>query len=145
MPRKASPSKRQKFPPEYKLEAVRLSSEGTKSVAAQLGIDKHQLYRWLRAFERSGNSSFPGNGKIASQDEALHQLRRQLKVDGGTRFSKQNGDVFRRGFLSRYEYRGIEIPPCSRAGQPRERPRSAKTMITWRHQYLKTLPQPWGQ
>jgi transposase-like protein len=80
MPRKASPSKRQKFPPEYKLEAVRLSSEGTKSVAAQLGIDKHQLYRWLRAFERSGNSSFPGNGKIASQDEELHQLRRQLKV-----------------------------------------------------------------
>lgn len=83
MPRqRAKPIKRQRFTREYKLEAVRLSAEGTKSVAtvaAELGIDAHQLYRWRRAFERSGVAAFPGNGKINSQDEELHQLRRKLK------------------------------------------------------------------
>jgi transposase len=79
---RAKPAKRQKFTREYKLEAVRLSLEGTKSVAvvaAELGIDAHQLYRWRRAFEVSGAAAFPGNGKINSQDEELHQLRRKLK------------------------------------------------------------------
>jgi transposase len=79
---RAKPGKRQKFTREYKLEAVRLSAEGTKSVAtvaAELGIDPHQLYRWRRAFERGGVAAFPGNGKINSQDEELHQLRRKLK------------------------------------------------------------------
>jgi transposase len=80
--RPAQPKKRQKFTREYKLEAVRLSLQGTKSVAAvaaELGIDAHQLYRWRRAFEESGGASFPGNGKMTSQDEELHQLRRKLK------------------------------------------------------------------
>lgn len=83
MPRqRAKPIKRQRFTREYKLEAVRLSAEGTKSVAtvaAELGIDAHQLYRWRRAFEQGGVAAFPGNGKTNSQDEELHQLRRKLK------------------------------------------------------------------
>ncbi len=83
MPRKkAQPTKRQKFTREYKLEAVRLSLQGTKSVAAvaaDLGIDTHQLYRWRRALAEDGGGAFPGNGKMTSQDEELHQLRRQLK------------------------------------------------------------------
>ena len=87
MPRKkAQPTKRQKFTREYKLEAVRLSLQGTKSVAAvaaDLGIDTHQLYRWRRALAEEGGGAFPGNGKMTSQDtsqdEELHQLRRQLK------------------------------------------------------------------
>jgi transposase len=76
------PIKRQKFTREYKLEAVRLSAEGTKSVAtvaAELGIDAHQLYRWRRAFEVDGAAAFPGKGKLNSQDEEVHQLRRKLK------------------------------------------------------------------
>jgi transposase-like protein len=61
----SKPTKRQKFTREYKLEAVRLSSEGTKSVAtvaAEFGIDPHQLYRWRRAFERDGMAAFSANG-----------------------------------------------------------------------------------
>jgi len=79
---KPKPGKRQKFTREYKLEAVRLSNEGTKSVAtvaAELGIDAHQLYRWRRAFEQDGVAAFPGNGQINSQDEELHRLRHDLK------------------------------------------------------------------
>lgn len=75
-------SKRQAFTREYKLEAVRLSSEGTKSVATvadELGIHTNQLHRWRRDFERGGLAAFPGNGKINSHDEEVHALRRDLK------------------------------------------------------------------
>lgn len=74
--------KRQKFTREYKLEAVRLSREGAKSVAriaSELGIRAEQLYKWRRDFERDGLVAFPGNGKINSHDEELHSLRRDLK------------------------------------------------------------------
>jgi transposase len=73
---------RQKFTREYKLEAVRLSSEGTRSVAQvaeDLGIRADQLYKWRREFDSAGHAAFPGNGKISSQDEELHQLRRELR------------------------------------------------------------------
>ena len=82
-PTKRSPkSKRQIFAPEYKLEAVRLSEEGTKSiaaVAADLGIAANQLHRWRRQHADRGVAAFPGNGKINSHDEELHRLRRELR------------------------------------------------------------------
>ncbi len=74
--------KRQAFTREYKLEAVRLSREGTKSVATvadELGIASNQLHKWRRDFEREGLAAFPGNGKLNSHDEELHVLRRELK------------------------------------------------------------------
>ncbi len=77
-----TPSKRQKFTPEFKLEAVRLSSEGTRTiaaVAADLGIPANQLHRWRRQHAERGLSAFPGNGKISSHDEELHRLRRELR------------------------------------------------------------------
>jgi transposase len=78
----AKPRKREKYTREYKIEAVRLSSEGDKpiaAVAADLGLPAELLYRWRRAFAESGVTAFPGNGKIHSADEELHQLRRELK------------------------------------------------------------------
>jgi transposase len=80
--KKATPTKRQRFTPEYKLEAVRLSEEGTKSiaaVAADLGIAANQLHRWRRQHAERGLAAFPGNGKISSNDEELHRLRRELR------------------------------------------------------------------
>ena len=76
------PSKRQQFTREYKIEAVRLCSEGKKPVsqiAKDLGIAAEQLYKWKRDFAADGYAAFPGNGKINSQDEELHRLRRELK------------------------------------------------------------------
>ena len=74
--------KRETYTREYKLEAVRLSSEGTRpvaEVAANLGLTAEQLYRWRREFAKSGITAFPGNGKVGSADEELHRLRRDLK------------------------------------------------------------------
>ena len=54
---KARPAGRQKFTREYKIEAVRLSGNGTKSVATaaqELVLRADQLYRWWRQFEQGG-------------------------------------------------------------------------------------------
>jgi len=76
------PTKRQKHTREYKIEAVRLSRDGTRSVAETanaLGIRADQLYRWRREFEQDGVAAFAGNGNIKSTDEELHRLRRENK------------------------------------------------------------------
>ncbi len=74
--------KRQTYTREYKIEAVRLSSAGTRSVAAvaaDLGIRRDQLYQWRREFANAGIAAFPGNGRVNSADEELLRLRRDLK------------------------------------------------------------------
>ena len=80
--RSGKPQSRHQFTREYKIEAVRLSADGTKSVAIvakELGIRPDQLYRWRRQFERDGSAAFPGNGTIGSHDEEIHRLRREIK------------------------------------------------------------------
>jgi transposase len=81
-PPRVKKPKRQQFSSEYKLEAVRVSREGTRTVAAvaaDLGIAANQLHRWRRAHAESGVDAFPGNGKINSRDEELHRLRNELR------------------------------------------------------------------
>ena len=81
-PPRVKKPKRQQFSPEYKLEAVRLSTEGTRTVAAvaaDLGIAANQLHRWRRQHADNVVDAFPGNGKINSRDEELHRLRNELK------------------------------------------------------------------
>ncbi len=73
---------RKKFTAEYKTEAVRLSNDGTRSVAevaAALGIHAGQLYRWRRSMKDHQGDAFPGSGKLQSRDEEVHRLRRDLK------------------------------------------------------------------
>jgi transposase len=80
--KKSTAIKRQQYPPEFKLEAVRLSNEGTRTVAAvaaDLGIAANQLHRWRRQHGQNGVHAFPGNGKVSSHDEELHQLRQELR------------------------------------------------------------------
>jgi transposase len=80
--KKSTAAKRQQYPPEFKLEAVRLSNEGTRTVAAvaaDLGIAANQLHRWRRQHTQNGVHAFPGNGNFSSRDEELHHLRRELK------------------------------------------------------------------
>lgn len=80
--KRSKPPGRQKFTREYKIEAVRLSSDGSKSVATvakELGIRADELYRWRRQFEKGGTTAFPGNGTVSSHDEEVHRLRRDLK------------------------------------------------------------------
>jgi transposase len=76
------PTKRQKHTREYKIEAVRLTQDGTRTVAevaSSLGLRADQLYRWRREFSEDGVSAFAGSGNVKSHDEELHRLRRENK------------------------------------------------------------------
>ena len=72
------------FPSEFKIEAVRLVTEGGRSVAQvarELGIRPDMLRNWKRQAEgRVGLSAgdvFPGSGHLPSQEDELRRLQRE--------------------------------------------------------------------
>lgn len=73
--------KRQRFTREFKVEAVKLSERGDKTirqVAADLGIHEKELHRWRREYRqahRQGTTFAPGNGR--ARDEELERLRKE--------------------------------------------------------------------
>ena len=75
---------RRQFTSEFKFEAVRLVTEGGRSVtqvARALGIRPDMLRNWKRQAEgRAGlvpRDMFPGSGHQPSQEDELHRLRRE--------------------------------------------------------------------
>jgi transposase len=73
--------KRRVYSREFKQEAVRLASEGSRRVAAvarDLEVDANSLRKWKLEEERHGAQSFPGQGR--SHDEELAQLRREVAL-----------------------------------------------------------------
>jgi transposase len=76
--------KRRVFTREFKLEAVRLVTEGNQSitaVAATLGIRADMLRDWKRQVAGRPRAKtkdlFPGNGNAASQEAELRRLQRE--------------------------------------------------------------------
>ena len=79
--------KRRHFTREFKLEAVRLVTEGGRTVseaARELGIRADMLRKWKQQAERRsgfrGADVFPGHGKLTSQEEEIRRLRRELEL-----------------------------------------------------------------
>jgi transposase len=75
---------RRRFSREFKVEAVRLATEGGKPlarVARELGVRADLLREWKRQVTaRPGAPAtdvFPGAGQLASSDEELRRLRRE--------------------------------------------------------------------
>lgn len=78
---------RRQYTPEFKLEAVRLVTEGGRAVsqvARELGIRADMLRAWRRQTEgRAGltpTDVFPGHGQLPSGEAELRRLRRELEV-----------------------------------------------------------------
>jgi len=74
---------RRSFSREFKLEAVRLVTEGGLSVsraARDLGVAESVLGRWEKQQEQDPVETFPGKGRLKSQDEELRRLRRENEV-----------------------------------------------------------------
>ena len=72
---------RKQYSREFKIEAVRLVTEGGVSVAQasrDLGLNDNMLGRWKKEFEQNTGQSFPGHGH--SHDEELARLRRENEV-----------------------------------------------------------------
>jgi len=66
---------------EFKLEAVRLVTEGGRSkteVARNLGIHVNLLYKWTNQYLLESEKAFPGVGHPRTYDEENQRLKRAL-------------------------------------------------------------------
>jgi transposase len=67
---------------EYKIEAVRLTTEGgitVAQVARDLGINENTLHNWRRQFRELGASPNAGKKELTLAEEN-HRLRRELAI-----------------------------------------------------------------
>lgn len=75
--------RRRSFSREFKLEAVRLVTEGGLSLsqaARDLGVAEGMLGRWPRRLVRDPGEAFPGQRHLKSQDDELRRLGRENEV-----------------------------------------------------------------
>lgn len=89
-------SQRRKYTREFKLEAVRLSNDSERSVAAvarDLGIPPNNLYKWRQEMTSNGEEAFPGHGNVKGSEAENRHLRRELdKV-------RQERDILKKALL----------------------------------------------
>ena len=74
---------RRSYSREFKLEAVRLVTEGGLSLAQasrDLGVRDSLLSRWRKELGADPEEAFPGKGHQKSQDEELRRLRRENEI-----------------------------------------------------------------
>jgi transposase len=74
--------KRKVYDRQFKIDAVNLVVNGERSVsevARDLGIDANMLYRWKQKLTTEGSESFPGKGRLSSDEQELRRLRRELE------------------------------------------------------------------
>ena len=72
---------RRSFTREFKLEAVRLLTEGnrpTTEIARELGINVNLLYKWKRQLMEDSGDAFAGKGHLKAEEEELRRLQREL-------------------------------------------------------------------
>jgi transposase len=75
-----SGSTRRRFSREFKFKAVQHARKQGLTVqraAAEFSIQENTLYRWIREYDRYGDSAFPGNGRARLVEDELAQLRRE--------------------------------------------------------------------
>lgn len=73
--------RRRSFDRAFRVEAVRLVTEGKRKaaeVARDLGISATLLHRWKRQLAEEGERAFPGKGHLSVAEEELRRLHRQL-------------------------------------------------------------------
>ena len=73
---------RRKFSREFKIEAVRLITEGGQSIAEtarELGVNASLLGRWKQQLTENGGQAFPGKGRMKPLEEEVRRLQRDLK------------------------------------------------------------------
>jgi transposase len=73
---------RRTFTREFNAEAVKLVTEGGKSlaeVARDLGLGESMLRAWKQALAVGGEQAFPGKGHPPAHEEELRRLRAEVK------------------------------------------------------------------
>jgi transposase len=75
--------KRKRYDADFKKNAVELVLGGhraCRSVERDLGLAQGMLGRWIQEYQRSPQSSFPGNGRKHSLQNATVDLEREISV-----------------------------------------------------------------
>jgi transposase len=73
--------KRRKYDREFKVEAVKLVTEGGRGVAEvarNLGVHENLLYKWREKYTEDTAHAFPGKGRLKPAEEELRQMKRAL-------------------------------------------------------------------
>jgi len=72
---------RRKYDREFKLEAVRLVTQGGRpvvEVARDLGVHENLLYNWRQKYLDDTAHAFPGKGHLKPADEEMRRLKKEL-------------------------------------------------------------------
>lgn len=72
---------RKRYTREFKVEAVRLSESGDRTVsdvAFDLGLHPNTLYRWRSELGVGGEEAFPGQGRMKAGDDEVRRLQREI-------------------------------------------------------------------
>lgn len=72
---------RRTYTREFKLEAVRLFTQGDhrlSQVARDLDVDRKLLRRWADQLAQEQEQAFPGKGHVKPQDEEVRRLKREI-------------------------------------------------------------------
>lgn len=84
---------RKTYTREYKLNAVRLTTEGGISVAQaarDLGLNENTLHNWRKQLRKDPRDAFPGKGRLKPLEEENRQLRRdKLRLQQENTFLKR--------------------------------------------------------
>ncbi len=78
--------KREKYPKEFKIEAVKLMKSGDKQpaeIAREIGIKRTLLYRWKDQYEKKGEGAFAGRGR--PKNNQLSEVARLRKENASLR------------------------------------------------------------
>lgn len=75
------PKKRKMYTREFKIETVKLVTEGganSAEIARDMGIHPNTLYKWIHEFSTKPAEAFPGKGHTSNSDaETIRQLKRE--------------------------------------------------------------------
>jgi transposase len=73
---------RRKYDREFKIETVRLITEGGRKVsdiARDFGIHEAVLRRWRQEYSENILHAFPGKGHLKPHEEEMRRLKRELE------------------------------------------------------------------
>lgn len=77
-------SGRKRYSREFKLEAVKLSNDPTKTiaeVARELSVKENDLHTWRNMVKEQGEAVFPGSGRKNDDMAALKRENRRLREE----------------------------------------------------------------
>jgi transposase len=91
---------RRKHSQEFKIEAVRMVTEGGQTIAEtarELGINAGLIGRWKQELAENSEQAFPGKGRMKPLEEEVRRLQRELKrVQQERDFLKKTAAFFAR-------------------------------------------------